>query len=254
MSERICSVDGCKKPSAKRGWCDTHYQRWRLKGDVGSANTTRKRTPCLVEGCEKLSRTLGLCNMHAKRFKKAGDAGPAGTIRVIGECEATGCDRPARAKGLCNMHHHRLLRSGDAEGFSLERRFFDHIACETERGCWQWDMPHEETGYGQFAGGRAHRWSYQFFVGDIPNGLELDHLCRNRACVNPWHLDPVPCRVNILRGEGLAAQNARKTHCLRGHAFTEANTYRPPSQPRSRHCRKCRAVRSGRKSSRTTSS
>ena len=246
MSERICSVDGCTKKRTKREWCETHYRRWQRKGDVGSANTIRVRSKCLVDGCENPSRTLGLCTMHAKRFKKTGNPGPAGTIRVIGECASNGCDQPARAKGLCGMHYRRQLRSGDADGFTLERRFFGHIASETERGCWQWDVPHEETGYGQFAGGRAHRWSYRFFIGDIPDGLELDHLCRNRACVNPWHLDPVPCRVNILRGESPAAHNARKTHCIRGHAFTEANTYRPPGKPRTRHCRKCMAIRAAR--------
>lgn len=60
--------------------------------------------------------------------------------------------------------------------------------------------------------------------GSIPKGLTLDHLCRNRACVNPVHLEPVTNRVNILRGIGITAQNARKTHCKHGHPFTVENT------------------------------
>lgn len=249
MSERICSVDGCKKLQAKRGWCETHYARWRLKGDVGSANIRGSRNPCLVEGCEKPSVSGGLCNMHSKRFKSTGDPGPAGTIRTRKMCEAPGCDRKAQGQGLCLMHYRRMQRSGHAEGFSLERRFFDHIAGETERGCWQWDVIHPESGYGQFAGGNAHRWSYEFFLCEIPGGLQLDHLCRNRGCANPWHLDPVPLVVNVMRGYGPMAINARKTHCIHGHAFSPENTYRPPKRPDTRQCIACRrAAQSRRKS------
>lgn len=246
MSERTCSVEGCTKDAKKRGWCDTHYQRWRTKGNPGGANTSRTRLPCLVEGCERPSVSGGLCEMHSRRLKKTGDPGPAGTIRPRQMCASPGCDRKARGRGLCLMHYRRAQRSGDAEGFSLERRFFDHITRETDRGCWQWDVLRPDSGYGQFGGGNAHRWSFEFFIGEIPEGLQLDHLCRNRGCVNPWHLDPVPLVVNVMRGNGPMAINARKTHCLRGHEFTEANIYRPPGRPRSRACRKCIAIRARR--------
>ncbi|MER7361941.1 HNH endonuclease [Nonomuraea wenchangensis] len=146
------------------------------------------------------------------------------------------------------MHYKRRRRTGDATGLTLERRFFGHVIREDERGCWVWDKPHPETGYGQFRSGPAHRWSYAFFRSEIPDTLDIDHLCRNRACVNAWHMEPVPTKVNVLRGVGPAAVNARKTHCLRGHAFTEANIYRPPSRPGRRYCRACIALRSARKS------
>jgi hypothetical protein len=246
MPERNCSVEGCPKPVKARGWCSTHYRRWQRTGGVGSASTTRALHPCRVPECDKTARTLGLCGMHAHRFKKTGDPGPAGTIRTQKVCSAKDCDRIARGQGLCLMHYRRMRRSGDAEGLTLERRFFDHIAGEDERGCWIWDTPHPESGYGQFGGGNAHRWSYEFFVADIPAGLELDHLCRSRSCVNPWHLDPVPTAVNVLRGEGPAAVNARKTHCIHGHEFTPGNTYRPPGRPNTRHCRACIAIRAAR--------
>ena len=72
----------------------------------------------------------------------------------------------------------------------------------------------------------ACRVVYEALVGEIPYGLELDHLCRNRRCVNPNHLEPVTRGENVLRGEGACAKNARKTHCIHGHPFDEQNTYR----------------------------
>lgn len=70
----------------------------------------------------------------------------------------------------------------------------------------------------------AHRFVYRVFRGAIPAGLHIDHRCRNRACVNPWHMEAVPCRVNLLRGVGWGARNATKVMCASGHPFTLENT------------------------------
>ena len=83
----------------------------------------------------------------------------------------------------------------------------------------------------------AHRAMYELLVGPIPEGLTIDHLCRNRGCVNPAHLEPVTRGENVLRGETLAAANAAKTHCHRGHRFDKTNTILTPDGGRA--CREC---------------
>jgi len=117
-------------------------------------------------------------------------------------------------------------------------------------GCWIWTGAVTHAGYGriQMADGTgasrarvAHRVSYELYVGAVPEGLQLDHLCRVRACCNPEHLEPVTAKVNTWRSDLTAARiNGTKTHCPRGHEFTDANTYRPPSKPNQRHCRACK--------------
>lgn len=111
---------------------------------------------------------------------------------------------------------------------------------EKTPACWLWKGSLNQ-GYGQFAFRkkivRAHRFAYELLVGPIPDRLTLDHLCRVRACVNPDHLEPVTDRENILRGTGLSARNAARTHCKRGHLFDEANTY---NNGRRRRCRACK--------------
>lgn len=85
----------------------------------------------------------------------------------------------------------------------LQHRFWSRVA-ETVGGCWLWTAAKCDNGYGRFRAGsvlvRTHRYAYELMVGDIPEGLDLDHLCRNRACVNPYHLDPVTRGVNVRRG------------------------------------------------------
>lgn len=103
--------------------------------------------------------------------------------------------------------------------------------------CWPWRGPIFK-GYGRFKGKGAHRIAYRLLKGEIPDGLTLDHLCRNRACCNPAHLEPVTNRVNVLRGVGPSAENSRKTHCANGHPFNDENTM-IRSDSRGRECREC---------------
>ena len=108
-------------------------------------------------------------------------------------------------------------------------------------GCWEWTGCLFTAGYGAIlVGGKkrsAHRISYELRVGPIPEDKELDHLCRNRACINPAHLEPVTRRENVRRGVSCIAAHMHKTHCKNGHEFTPDNTYKKNRIHRS--CRKC---------------
>jgi HNH endonuclease len=108
--------------------------------------------------------------------------------------------------------------------------------------CWIWLGAPNEGGYGTFwhedKKRFAHRFSYELFIAPIPDELVIDHLCRNRICVNPDHLEPVTDRVNVLRGIGPAARNVVAVECHLGHPYDEINTYWYPDG--SRGCRECR--------------
>lgn len=114
--------------------------------------------------------------------------------------------------------------------------------------CWYWTGPLDKDGYGHcnaiVGTPRAHRTAYILTYGSIPEGKVLDHLCEERSCVNPSHIKATTSADNVLRSaRAVAAINARKTHCIRGHEFTPENTYRWPKRPRSRQCKRCNADR-----------
>src|SRR5437870_1891634 len=101
---------------------------------------------------------------------------------------------------------------------------------ERTPGCWNWKGAVGQNGYGHFwLNGRyisPHRVAYILEKGQISDNSTIDHLCRNRLCVNPSHLEAVLIRENVLRGEGPSALNSRKTHCPRGHPLEEWNLVR----------------------------
>lgn len=131
--------------------------------------------------------------------------------------------------------------SGPLSQGAVAAKVAANVVIDPETGCHNWTKS-TTWGYGVICvGGRkrmkAHRAAYEALVGPVAPGLVLDHLCRNRRCCNPAHLEPVTCRENLMRGDTEAARKARQTHCVNGHPFEGQNVLR--DYRGWRRCREC---------------
>lgn len=189
MVPKTCSIPECELGGRiVRGWCMNHYERWRRSGDPGSAFTAHVVVSCSVDGCDRDSCTRGWCDMHYRRWKNNGD--PNESRRILGDDVA---------------------------------RFWSKV--DKTETCWNWtDAIASNDGYGQiYFGGqyqRSHRVSYQINVGRIPEGLDIDHMCHNRACVNPEHLRTATNKQNTENPAGL---NRNNTSGARGVSWDKVN-------------------------------
>jgi hypothetical protein len=157
-------------------------------------------------------RPCGYCGKPL--FRKVFPSGRREEIRVFAKRRA--------CSNVCGLRLWKLEMREDLIRASLR---FDQ-----PDACWEWQGSMTPAGYGRLGVEwetiQAHRYIYERLVGPIPEGLTIDHLCKNTRCVNPRHLEPVTAGVNTLRGDGPSGQNLRKTHCMRGHEFTPENIRR----------------------------
>jgi hypothetical protein len=208
VTTTICSIANCQRPKRTRGMCPNHYARWLRTGDAtlkyGHPETEVR---CTFEGCDKPYYALGYCTTHHTRFKRWGD--PAIKLNILGEGQA----------GFWRIFWERVDASGD---------------------CWQWTRQLTRDGYGRYHNKAAHRLAYIYLVESLTPDQTIDHLCRNRRCVNPDHFEIVSSVENVMRGFGVPAQNARKEVCSRGHPFDWFGK-------RQRYCSQCTKERKERK-------
>jgi len=157
---KICKIEGCGKKAICRGMCNTHYIRWQRHKDPEHCEKVRNKGQiCLHEGCNEPAQNLGYCSKHYQRFKKYG----------------TTSDRV-----LKNQAH-----------LSVRQRLELNVVVD-EKGCWNWQKQKDKNGYGVLSVAdkpyRAHRASYEEFVGPIEDDLHVLHKCDNPSCINPDHL------------------------------------------------------------------
>ena len=165
-------------------------------------------------------------------------------------CSLDGCNGTHQARGYCFKHWKKWRKYGDPLGGYAPLTAREYLDANTTRAgeCLEWTGAFLSNGYGSvgirsLGAALAHRLAYRESVGPIPDGLQIDHLCRNRACVNPEHLEAVPQEVNMRRGWGSRLQNGMDTKCLHGHEYTPANTYVNPNNPKDKRCRECSRIR-----------
>lgn len=165
-----------------------------------------KATPvCSFPDCGRKSYGRKLCPGHVYQQRKGQELRPIKARRT--GCSVADCDRPHQALGYCQLHRERMKRGGSPTSLLLirdARERFDTFVEKTDT-CWLWTGSLTYDGYGLFRENNrrtgAHRFAYEYLVGPIPEGLQLDHLCRVRNCVNPEHLEPVTPAENVRRAK-----------------------------------------------------
>lgn len=164
-------------------------------------------------------------------------------MKVAQKCRDAQCSRKAKHREMCGMHYQRYMLSGGHRLDHLDR-LFSKIEIY-ENGCWIWQGSRDSHGYGRTNIGKGkikntHVLFFTWLVGEVPKGLELDHLCMTQSCVNPDHLEPVTHAENIRRW----AASLNITHCPQGHKYDGNNTYVNPLGRRiCRICSNAAAVR-----------
>lgn len=197
-----CSSSDCERPKYVRGMCRKHYTDWLYEN---------RPRDCAADDCDRRSgKKSKYCPMHSGRMYYHGTLDAPVRHET---CTIDGCDDPFLAKGMCNKHYHRSRNRDsldDPQRMTIAERIerkVTHVEMGHGTPCWIYEGSLNSSGYTCMKTGHGddrrtelvHRASYREYVGPIPAGLVIDHLCRVRTCCNPEHLEPVTQGENIRR-------------------------------------------------------
>ena len=221
MTDYTCSVEECATPRRAKGFCDTHYRRWKKYGDPSGFAPKPEIATCAIDGCERTHYAKGWCARHYGRWQRHGD--PTTVVRSSQPvaCSVTDCDGKRVGWGLCGKHYRRFKNTGSTEVsdprfYSPEESFAARTKEDGDCTVWTgWSNRLSEYGYISVAGKNvlAHRYAWERVNGPIPDGNHVDHLCWNRTCVKVEHLRLVTQAQN---NQNLSGPQAGSKSGIRG--------------------------------------
>lgn len=197
-----CTVDGCSRTHKCRGYCQTHYNRWRKHGDPLVTLVPNRHfpppKPCNVDDCDRTTDSEGLCRMHYRRLQRLGTTDlSAREPKICSEC-----DRRAHAHGFCGLHLDRWKRTGQLTARTDEDRFWTKTDKRGDDECWPWLGSCHPKGHGYHSvDGKvtyAHRYALELHLGRklVPGAMACHH-CDNPPCVNPAHIYEGTAQSNV---------------------------------------------------------
>lgn len=193
MTRSICTIEGCGKPVVGRGWCGTHYARWKRHGSPTAFATPKEKRICSIDGCGNLQTSRGWCVKHYSRWL---DHGTTSLNEMeSGVCSVPGCGQgPIQGQGLCNTHYRRLRKHGSLTLVKTKPSpaydFYKEVVVNFEADeCLIWPFSKNGKGYATIHGGQVHRRLCEETYGPAPTAKhQAAHNCGRRDCVNRRHI------------------------------------------------------------------
>lgn len=252
IAGRLCDFPACNKTHYGNGLCKGHWEQRRLKKELTTLRpvTAKAKAGCSFDGCGKVASAKGLCAGH---YEQQRSGRPLKALRCMRsghaprpKCSFSGCGEFARSKGFCRVHCRQFNEGRTLKPKTKGELPYVETACENSSlagPCHTCTRNKTKEGYVRLSINKkhilAHRHVWELTHGPITDNLVIDHMCRNRACINPDHLRLVTRRVNSTENvaDTIAWKASRaKTHCPKGHEYNQENTYHNKGR---RSCRKC---------------
>lgn len=231
MSGRTCSFAECNRPHLAKGFCSGHLRQWNKGKELRPLveKVPRAGRSCSFPGCAGRYKAADYCSTHYDQQRRGEEIRPVGEYR--------GRANAARTRPVAERFWEKVDKHGPVPDYRPDLG-----------PCWLWTSPPQGDDYGRFRSDRgdvgAHVWAWKQEHGPVPDGLELDHLCRVRRCVRHSHLEPVtPAenkrRARLANPEAVPGWGGPIQQCSKGHSMADAYVVNYRSGKQRRRCRTC---------------